>query len=114
MADTDEDTGRRRRGRGRDLTSSVASFVASAILYIAIILAAILGLSILFFVFDANPENAIVEFVESTAVDLAGPFRGLFGFEENIKMQRVVNFGIAALVYLAIGTVLSRIIRRLG
>jgi hypothetical protein len=112
MADTDDDVGR--RDRGRDIGTQVASFVATAILFVAIVIAAILGLAILFFVFDANMENSIVQFVEETAVDLAGPFRGLFGFEENIKLQRTVNFGIAALVYLAIGTVISRLIRRLA
>lgn len=111
MADTDEDTGRRRGGR--DIGATVASFVATAVLVVAIVLAAILVVSILFFVFGANPENSIVDFVETTARDIVGPFEAMFDFE-NLKMQRTVNFGIAALVYLAIGTVISRLIRRLG
>ncbi len=84
----------------------------------AAILAGILVLHIVFVLFKATPTNGIVKHVNSYAHDIAGPFRTMFAFKSkgkpNIKLTETVNYGIAALVYLAGGRVLASLLRRLA
>ncbi len=69
---------------------------------IADVMAAIIVLWILMYLLDANGANDFVQFVHDTARWLAGWSHDLFTFDE--EWARVVTgYGLAAVVYLAVG-----------
>ena len=78
---------------------------------VATVVAAIIVAGILLVVLEANRSNDIVNAVLDAARWLAGPFKDLFTID-NRKTEVAVNYGIAAVVYLAIGSVIARILRR--
>lgn len=85
--------------------------VASLVWLIAVIAAAVLALGALFTALDqANQSNEIVKWVLERGHDLVGPFKDLFRLE-TAKNTLLVNWGIAALVYLIIGKIAERFIR---
>ncbi|MFI0901198.1 hypothetical protein [Streptomyces sp. NPDC020983] len=74
---------------------------AALILIAADIAALILVLWILFFVFDANRANDLVDWVHHAANWLATWSRDLFT-PDNAKWRTVLNYGLPAVVYLAV------------
>lgn len=62
---------------------------------------------------DANPANGITRFVEYWADRLALGFRDLFT-PPDARLRIVVNYGLAALFWLVVSSVLARLVRRLG
>lgn len=78
----------------------------------AVILAAIIVLHIIFVLIGANGGNAIVRTDADWASTLAAWFRDLFTMS-NAKLEVLVNYGIAALFYLAIGRIISSLVRAL-
>ncbi|MEV6414619.1 hypothetical protein [Kribbella sp. NPDC051718] len=105
-------------GSGKAALSAVGSGVrrfrnllASLVWLIAVIAAAVLALGALFTALDqANQSNEIVKWVLERGHDLVGPFKDLFRLE-TAKNTLLVNWGIAALVYLIIGKIAERFIR---
>jgi hypothetical protein len=104
--------------KGKAAMSAVGSGVkrfrnllASLVWLIAVIAAALLALGALFTALDqANQSNEIVKWVLERGHDLVGPFKDLFRLE-TAKNTLLVNWGIAALVYLIIGKIAERFIR---
>lgn len=97
-------------------TNSVRSKTASVIWLIAVICALLLAVGALLIALNANQDNSIVTFVLNGADFLDGPFsrdNGVFNFDAKDAETKnaLVNWGIAAVVYLIIGKVLDRIIR---
>jgi hypothetical protein len=78
---------------------------------VAVILAVIFAVHILFVVFSANPANSIVEFINRWADRFAWRFTSLFT-PHSQKAGALANFGIAAIVYLIAGRIVAGIIRR--
>ncbi|HEY0637496.1 MAG TPA: hypothetical protein VGD67_07600 [Pseudonocardiaceae bacterium] len=60
---------------------------------------------------DANPANGITRFVAAWADRLAWGFRDLFT-PADATLRVIVNYGAAALVWLVVGGVLTRLLRR--
>jgi hypothetical protein len=82
-----------------------------ALQVIADIVAAIIGLWILLYALEANPGNDLVIAVKSTAHWLAGWSYDLFSIDTD-WLRVLVNYGIAAVVYLLIGHGLGVRLRR--
>ncbi len=105
-------------GKGRAAMSTVGSgvkrirnLVASLVWLIAVLAAAVLALGALFTALDqANQSNEIVRWVLERGHDLVGPFKDLFRLE-TAKNTLLVNWGIAALVYLIVGKIIERFVR---
>jgi hypothetical protein len=74
-------------------------------------IAALLVLGIVLVVLEANRSNDIVQFVRDAAGTLSGPLDGLFKLDSN-KAEKAVNWGIAAVVWLAIGRLVTRLLLR--
>ncbi len=91
---------------------SVAGILATIVMVIAGIAAAILVLHIVFVIFKGNPSNNIVSHVQDYADNLAGPLKDLFSFK-NPKTNTVINYGIAALVWVAGGRLIASILQRI-
>lgn len=65
---------------------------------------------------NINESNPIVRFVTDVCDAIDGPFsrsNGIFTFDGTnaLAKEALVNWGIAAIVYLALGRVLERIVR---
>ena len=105
-------------GKGKQALSSVGSgvrklrnLIASLIWLIAVLAAGVLALGALFTALDqTNQSNEIVRWILERGHDLVGPFKDLFRLE-TAKNTLLVNWGIAALVYLIAGKIVERIIR---
>jgi hypothetical protein len=90
--------------------TSMISRVVSAIFGIIVL---VLILHIFFVMASVNSDNGIVRAISDFAGFLAWGFKNLFT-NANIKLQTFLNYGLAALVYLAVGAGLSRLFRNLG
>lgn len=84
---------------------------SAAIAVIADIAAFIIGLWIFMDILDANRGNELVEFVRDAARWLATWSRDMFTVDPH-WWRVLLNYGIAALVYLFVGHALARTVRR--
>ena len=75
------------------------------------IVAAIIVAAIVLVLLSANPHNAVVSDIHDAAAWLVGPFKSIFSFS-SAKATVAVNYGIAAIVYLAIAHLLAGLIMR--
>lgn len=87
--------------------------LASAVMIVAVILAVLFAVHILFAVFSANPDNSIVEFVNRWAMRFGWRFTSLFT-PHSQRVAAVANYGISAVVYLIAGRIAAGLIRRLA
>ena len=101
------------RSRARRYASAARfrASIARAAILIASLVAAILVLGILLVLLKANRSNDIVKAVHDAASFLAGPFDGLFTFDRE-RVEIAVNWGIAAVVWFALGKVIVRLLLR--
>jgi hypothetical protein len=102
--------GARRAGRyagGAVARASIARFVVLAATAVALVL--ILGIVLV--VLKASPSNDIVQAVRDAASFLAGPCDGMFQLDDN-KLEKAVNWGIAAVVWYAVGRLIARLLLR--
>jgi hypothetical protein len=105
-------------GKGKQALTSVGSgvrklrnLIASLVWLIAVLAAAVLALGALFTALDqTNQSNEIVRWILERGHDLVGPFKDLFRLE-TAKNTLLVNWGIAALVYLIAGKIIERFVR---
>ncbi|HEY7103444.1 MAG TPA: hypothetical protein VH573_17545 [Mycobacteriales bacterium] len=83
----------------------------SVIQTIAGVIAGIIILGIVLVLIKANPNNQIVDFILDVGRFLTKPFHGLFP-QDDPRQDVLVNWGIAAVVYLILGAVIARLARR--
>jgi hypothetical protein len=76
------------------------------------IIALIIVVAIVLFLLGANPSNQIVSAIHDAGAWLAGPFKNLFSIH-NAKLAMVVNWGLAALVYLIVGHIIASLLARM-
>lgn len=117
-ADAPEEKRRRRPAAAKVKAGSLAvrSKIASLVWLIAVVCALFLAVGALLIALNANEQNSIVQFVLDGADLLDGPFsreNGIFTFDgkDAETKSALVNWGLAAVVYLIIGKILDRIIR---
>lgn len=110
---------RRRRTSGQKVkagSNAARGKVASVVWVLAVVCALTLAVGALLVALNANEENSIVKVVLDAAAVLEGPFsreNGIFAFDGNDAATKnaLVNWGLAAMVYLLIGKLADRIIR---
>jgi hypothetical protein len=85
--------------------------LARAVILVTSIIALVLILGIVLTLLEANRSNDIVQVVRDAAGVLAGPFDNLFKLDSN-KAEKAVNWGIAAVVWLALGRLVARLLVR--
>ncbi len=109
-------------GRGRTTAGTVRSVrgaVASAVWLLAVLAALVLAAGALVVALEFNPGNSVVSFLTDTAdrLNLLGELKTFEGGRSADSQQSalvktvLVNWGIAAVVYLVAGKVLDRLIR---
>jgi hypothetical protein len=110
--------GKGSRGKSKAAMSAVGSgvanlrnMIASLVWLVAVLAAGVLALGALFTALDqTNQSNEIVTWILARGHELVGPFKDLFRLE-TAKNTLLVNWGIAALVYLIAGKIVERFIR---
>jgi hypothetical protein len=75
------------------------------------VIAAIIIVGIVLVLIKANPSNDIVNFILDLGRFFTRPFRDMFP-RSNPRQDILLNWGIAAIVYLIVGAILARIARR--
>jgi len=91
-------------GAGSGLLARFVQFVLSVVVLIIVA-------GILLALLKANPGNGVVSEVHGWGRWLVGPFNGMFSFR-HARVAVSVNWGIAAVVYLFAGGLISRFIAR--
>ena len=98
--------------------NEIRNRIAQAVWWVAVAFALVLVAAALLIALGGNDGNALVDFVKQTAdrldFDVFDRSNGVFDFEgENAATKNaVVNYGLAALVWLVAGKILSGIIRK--
>jgi hypothetical protein len=101
---------KRSSGEGRSkLVTTTANIIRWAGLLISVTLAA----HVLLTMGEANPANAITEFLREWADRFVLAFKDLFTPEDG-KLRVLINYGLAAIAWLAVSALVTRLIRRLG
>ena len=116
---SDSEGGRRMRHRATQV--KIRTQAARVVRVVFTVLAAILAVGAILVVLrnNANEQNTLVEFTTEVADGVSGPFSlqdGIFAFTGEKAMSRsaLTNWGIAAIVYLVVGRVLSNAIAPKG
>lgn len=105
------------RVRAAAATSAVRTRLAHLVWLICVLCALVLALGALLVALNANGDNELVQFIKDTAsaVDLGVFDRGdgvlKFDGDNAATKNALVNWGLAAVVWLIIGRILDRIIR---
>jgi len=109
-----------RSARARAAVTVIRTRVAQVVWVVCVAAAVFLAAGALCIALKANPENALVSFILQTAdkLDLGVFSRGKDGVahfkghtHEALTKNALVNWGLAAVVWLVVGRVLERIIR---
>ena len=121
MAKEKTTTDRKETGNGKAkaaaAASAVRSRIAQVVWLICVLCALVLALGALLVALRANGDNTLVQFIKETAsfVDLGVFDRndGVLKFtgDNAVIKNALVNWGLAAVVWLIIGRILDRIIR---
>ncbi len=99
--------------RGAGVVAAFGTGLARLIRLTVILLALVIALAIAFKVLGANDHNTIVSGVHDAGKALAEPFDAMFKLD-GAKATLAVNWGIAVVVYLAVGFAVARIVGRLA
>jgi hypothetical protein len=88
--------------------------LARLVMAAASLIALLIALAIVLRDVDANASNTIVKGIHEGANFFAGSFTGLIAFSGHPKRAITVDWGIALLVYLLVGSILARFIAGIG
>ena len=117
-ADTAPTRRRGAAGRTREAGAATAGAVGSGVLLarlvllVAVLIALLIGAAILLTLVDANASNTIVKGIHEGANFFAGAFTGLITFPGHPERELAVDWGIALVVYLLLGALISWLIAR--
>jgi hypothetical protein len=115
--DASTDTSEQRRSHTSDdlraLARKVLTVAASVIRILTVVFAAILVVHVVLTVAGANPSNGITVFFRDLASNLTLGIGDLFlPASESLKV--ILNFGLAAIVWIAIGIVVSKLLNAIA
>ncbi|MCP2181701.1 hypothetical protein LY12_002978 [Prauserella alba] len=87
--------------------------LAGIVRWVGLAFALVLVLHVVFVIGEANPENGIVQWVADTSENLAVGFHDLFQ-PADPKLLVLINYGIAAIFWLVVSSIVAKVIRRVG
>lgn len=97
----------------RGTRTRVAGILAAVIRIVGWLFVLILVAHIALSLGNANPDHGITKFVAYWADRLVLGLRDLFT-PADARVKILVNYGLAALIWLVVSSVLARLVRRLG
>lgn len=89
------------------------SLLAAAVRLVASIIAALILIHAAFVLFEANPANPLVEFTTSIRDSFGWFTKNLFATDDP-KIGEAINDALAAIIYLVVGSLISKLIVRLA
>ena len=95
------------------MRTRVAGIAAAVVSWVGLALAVVLVVHVVLTVGGANPDNPITSTVKAIAEPVALAFKDLFA-PEDAKLRTIVNFGLAALFWLAVRAIVLKLVRRLN
>jgi hypothetical protein len=103
-----EDTRTASRGR-------LVAVLADLVRWAGLLFAVVLVIHVVLTVGEANPANGIARFIRTIADAVSLGFKDLFNKPaDDPKLRVLLNYGLAALFWLIVSTVIARLIRRLA
>jgi hypothetical protein len=96
-----------------EVGGKIARILADLVRWAGLIVVIILVVRVLLTVGGANPNNGITSFITSVSDPLAWGFKDLFT-PSDAKLRVLVNYGIAAIFWLIVSSIIAKLIRRLG
>ncbi len=87
--------------------------LARIVRLVFLVLAAVIVAAIVLRVVGANGHNSVVSQIHQWGRDLVGPAHNLFSIKKP-KLAIIVNWGIAAIVYALVGTLIARVLLALA
>ena len=100
----------KRRG-GLDAAYGVLGLLANVVDVVVAVAAVVIALDVVLVVLEANPANDIVQLVHDAGRWVVGPFKDIFSLDD-AKLEVAVNWGIALVVYVAVGRFVASLLRR--
>jgi hypothetical protein len=107
------DSSSRTSVRGRHPRTKIVGILATVIRIVGWLFVLVLVAYVALLLGGANSANGITKFVAYWAERLQLGFRDLF-IPTDARVQVLVNYGLAALFWLVVSSVLVRLVRRLG
>jgi len=95
------------------MRTRVVGIAAGIVSWAGLALAVVLVVHVVLTVGGANPDNVITSTVKAVAEPLALAFKDLFT-PSDAKLRVLVNFGLAALFWLAVRAIVVKLVRRLN
>jgi hypothetical protein len=93
--------------------ANVVGVLAGVVRWLGLVFALVLAVHVLLTIGSANPANGITTFFATAADWFVLAFRNLFT-PDDAKLRVLVNYGLAAVFWLIVSAVLSRLVRRLA
>ena len=90
----------------------ILGIVAAVVRGVAAVIAAVILVYAIFILFDANPDNGLVSFTASIYNDFGGFTKNLFSTSSNPKYGTAINVGLAAVIWVVAGSIISKLIVR--
>lgn len=100
------------RGMASNGAARVVSLVASIVRVVCAVIAAVIVIHAVFVLFEANPANGLVSFTAGWR-DTFGWFTKDLFTPSDPKIAEAINDGLAALIWVVVGSLLSKLIVRL-
>jgi hypothetical protein len=103
----------RRSGRARAGLAARRGLwgVARIVTLITTVVVGLILIGIVLVLLEANRDNAIVDWLVGAGHFLVGPFDNIFQLDGR-KAQVAVNWGLAAVLYAIVGSLIVRLLRR--
>lgn len=95
------------------LRGRIVAAAAGIVGWVGLVFAVVLVSHVVLTVGGANPDNVITSTIREWAQPLALAFRDLFT-PQDATVRVLVNYGLAALFWLVVRSILLKLIRRLG
>ncbi len=99
--------------RGAWALGSVLLAISRLVRLVTALVALLIVVAIVLRVLGANPGNVIVRDIHDVAKALVGPFKNVFSLK-NPKASIAANWGLAAVVWLVVGSVIASLIARIA
>ncbi|MFF5991064.1 hypothetical protein [Prauserella flavalba] len=103
----------KRKTDWKAVRDQVVGLLAGVVRWVGLLFALVLVLHVIFVIGEANPDNGIVSWVADWSEGLSLGFKDLFT-PDDPKLAVLVNYGIAAIFWLVVSSIVARIIRRVG
>ena len=95
------------------MAARALSVVATVVRVACSLIGAVILLYAIFVFFEANPANGVVEFTRNVREDFGGFTKDLFR-PSDLKIRETINAAIAALVWVVVGSAVSKLLVRLA